>query len=228
MSENALATSAPSASIGFLSLPVELRDIIYKQVLILLRPVYLFQDRGGPLGSFIPGKPSQWRALLYVSRQISDEARVVLYSSNQFNIQEVPTKYDQGRVLRSFLDCIGPTNTRLLSRLCVNFPATEKVEGQEGKIRLREDALQWLQLLQRECPNLKTLETLVYSNDSSELIEERDSTQLVRDVLLGIDGQFRAIASLDRIIVRVTSGTPSPSVKEFLQGLGWAVFGRGQ
>lgn len=40
---------------------------------------------------------------------------------------------------------------------------------------------------------------------------------------VAIDAQFRAIASLNKIIVRLCSGHPAPPVRDFLQGLGWIV-----
>lgn len=47
--------------------------------------------------------------------------------------------------------------------------------------------------------------------------------KFIREVLWDINVRFRAIASLNRIIVRVYSGSPAPSVREFLQELDWVV-----
>ena len=224
-----MAPSQPtaSASASFLSLPIKTRNSIYKRVLIVPHPLYLFQDRGCPVETFAPEKPYRLGALLYNNRQISDEARAILYGMNQFTLQEADTTQRQGRLLESFLNCIGPVNAGFLSHLCIEFPATERIEGQSGEIRIREDSLQSLQLLQNECIRLKTLETLIYDQNYSALIEEEQNrNEFVREVLLEIDAQFRGIASLNEIIVRVSSGSLAPSVREFLQGLGWVVFGR--
>lgn len=222
--ENAPSQSTASAVISFFSLPNEIRNDIYKRVLAVPHPLYLFQDTGCPVEAFAPERPSQWLALLYTNRQISDEARAILYGINQFTLQEVETIQRPGSLLKSFLNCIGPVNAGWLSHLCINFPATERIEGQPGEIKLREDSLQSLQLLQKECTKLKTLETLIYSQNSSDLVkEDLNNTGFVRDVLLEINAQFRGIASLNKVIVRVYNGSPSPSVKEFLQELGWAV-----
>lgn len=97
-------------------------------------------------------------------------------------------------------------------------------DSPSGEIGLREDRLQTFNYSREKCIRLETLETLIYSKDASALIQEDQiSTQVVRDVLLQIDAQYRAIASLNKIIVRLCSGRPTPSVRDFLQGLGWVV-----
>lgn len=223
-SERAPSQPIGSAIVSFFSLPIEARNNIYKRVLALPHPLYLFQDPGCPVETFAPEKPFQWLALLYTNRQISDEARAVLYGMNHFTLQEVETTQRQSSLLKSFLSCIGPVNAGLLSHLCINFPATERIEGQSGEIRLKADSLQRLQLLQEECTKLKTLETLMYGKNSSGLIkEDQNNAKFIQEVLLEINAQFKGIASLEKIIVRVYSGSPAPSVKEFLQGLGWVV-----
>lgn len=142
-------------------------------------------------------------------------------------------------LLESFLKCIGPVNAGLLSHLCINFPATETIEGGkkgEGEqsysgdheIRLREASVHNLQLLQKHCTGLRTLETLLYGGQhshSSALVQEDQlmKNKFIREVLWDINVRFRAIASLNRIIVRVYSGSPAPSVREFLQELDWVV-----
>lgn len=89
-------------------------------------------------------------------------------------------------LLESFLGCIGPVNAGLLSHLCINFPATERIEGgKEGEgeqsdsgdheIRLQEESVHTLHLLQKHCTGLRTLEMLLYSSQhsySSALVQE--------------------------------------------------------
>lgn len=213
-----------SRSVSFLSLPIETRNNVYKRVLAMPHPLYLFQDVGGPVETFAPDKPYRWSALLYTNQQISNEAKAFLYGTNNFVLQEVETIQQQGTLLKSFLNCIGPVNAGLLSHLCINFPATEKVEGQSGEIRIREDGLQGLQLLQNECTNLKTLEILIYERHANDLIkEDQNNTNFAREVLSEIQAHLRTITPLNKIIVRVCSGNPAPSVREFLQELGWVV-----
>ncbi|KAL3494999.1 hypothetical protein BJX62DRAFT_13586 [Aspergillus germanicus] len=220
------ATSRPTnlASVNFFSLPTKIRTSIYKLALTLPHPLYLFQDTGSRLGVFAPRKPRQWLALLYTNRQISAEASAVLYGSNQFILEEVGSPQLEGRLLNSVLHCIGSKNSRYLSHLCIKFPALRWKDGQPGEFKLAEASLQNLERLRNECSNLTTLETLVYGIDSSGPFRGNlNDSQSFREVLREIDALLRGIDCLNKIIVKFSSGSPSPSVKEFLQGLGWVV-----
>ncbi|KAB8212931.1 hypothetical protein BDV33DRAFT_210697 [Aspergillus novoparasiticus] len=223
-SNRTLSQSTSSAHAGLLSLPIELRNDIYRQVLAVPHPLFLFQDSGCPIESFAPERPNQWLALLYTNRQISEEAKAVLYSSNKFALEEATKR--QGSLLKSFLDCIGSVNANSLSYLQMNFPATERADGQMGEIKLREDGMQTLRLLQEQCTNLKTLETLIHGPNCSLITDKEIDIRTLRDALQDIDTQLRAIGSLDRIIVRFSSGSPAPPTTEFMQELGWIVVQR--
>lgn len=199
---------------NFLSLPIEIRNNIYQKVLALPQPLHLFQYPGYPVESFIPGKPYPWLVLLYTNRQISEKVKAVLYRFNSFTFQKV----ENSSVLETFIKSILHFNTGSLSHLYINFPATENIHSE---ISLREGSLQRLQLLQKECGSLPKLEVLIYSGNFKLLIEQDSSP--VREVLSEINREFGYIYSLARIIVRVYSGLPAPSIKEFLQGLRWIV-----
>lgn len=208
------------SSSNFLSLPINVRNNIYERVLAVPQPLHIFQDTGCPVESFIPGKPYQWLALLYTNRQISAEAKAALYRVNSFMFQDVDRRPSNDSPLEAFIRSIGPSNAGSLSQLCINFPVTENVHGE---IKIREDSLRRLKLLQKECTNLTTLETLVFSESSKFLIEQNVNS--VREIFWEINTQFRCISLLERIIVRIYTGSLPTSVKEFLQGLGWAVLG---
>ncbi|PYH75187.1 hypothetical protein BO85DRAFT_480976 [Aspergillus piperis CBS 112811] len=220
-SESVHSRPTNSAYDGFFSLPVELRHTIYREVLAVQHPLFLFQDPGCPIETFTPERPHQWLALLYTNRKVSMEARAVLYGANEFVLEDVSKC--QGSLLDSFLTCIGPVNAGFLSRLRVNFPVIESIDDISGDIRLREDGLQSLRLLQDKCTNLKILETLVYGQVSRLITEKEISNHSFRSVLLSINTQFRAIASLNKIIVKFCSGSPASSTTEFMKQLGWIV-----
>ncbi|KAJ5469733.1 hypothetical protein N7539_009351 [Penicillium diatomitis] len=209
---------------GLFVLPVEVRYRIFKLVLAVPDSLYLFQDRGSPLESFMPYKPHAWLALLYTCRRLSYEARSVLYGANRFTLEEVEIANYRSNILRSFIKGIGSVNAGFLSNLRISFPATERVHGQEGEIRLREDDLQNLQLLQNKCTGLGTLEALIYGQSCQYLItEDQDNPQFAYDLLAKIDSEFRKIASLGTIIVRYCSGSPDSSIRDFLESMGWVV-----
>ncbi|OOF96681.1 hypothetical protein ASPCADRAFT_206865 [Aspergillus carbonarius ITEM 5010] len=222
--ENLPSTATASSLVGFLSLSIEIRHSIYERVLTVPHFLSVFQDTGGPVEVFTPAKPNAWLALIYVNRQVSAEARAILYGANQFIFQEIETLQRPASVLEAFLKCIGPENAGFLSHICIDFPATEKIDDCSGEIRLRDNSLQRLRLLQKLCAGLKTFETLVYGRNSSSLLsEDQIKTKLVKEVLLDIDAQLRGIVTLNNIIVRVYSGSIAPPIQEFLQGLGWTV-----
>ena len=208
---------------SFFSLPGDIRNNIYRRVLVVPHPLFLFQDTGSQVvETFAPDRPFRWPALLYINRQVHDEARVVLYGLNHFTLVE--TTQHQGVLLQSFLNCIGSVNAGLLSHLSINFPVAEIVEGQPGKATLREDDLHSLKLLKEKCPNLTTLETLIHSRNSRDLINpSQDDSQNNREALSQIDAQLKAISSLKTVIVRSYNGTPIPSVMELMQGFGWVI-----
>ncbi|KAK7416214.1 hypothetical protein QQZ08_012092 [Neonectria magnoliae] len=219
-------TSSPAgrASINFVDLSKGIRQDIYKRLLAVAHPIYLFQDKGSRVETFAPDKPARWLALLYVNQQVHSEARTVLYGMNRFTL--VDTTQQQVGLLRSFLNCIGSMNADLLSHLSINFPAVERMEDQPGarEVNIRDDGLQGLRLLQEKCTHLTTLETFIHSKNSSLLTgTDEDSSRLVQEALPRIDAQLKAIPSLKKIIVRVYIATLPPLVMDLMQGLGWVV-----
>ncbi|MCJ1439227.1 hypothetical protein MMC27_008618 [Xylographa pallens] len=213
---------AGSAGINFFSLPREIREKIYERVLIVAHPIYLFQEPGSRVEAFAPDKPFRWLSLLYTDRLIHKEATPVLYGMNNFCL--VDTTPQQIGLLQDFLKCIGFVNAGLLSHLCINFPVTENVGGQTGKVKLRDDSLHSLKLLRDQCTNLTILETFVHRKNSKGLVyADQDNSQFIQDGLSQINSQFKAISSLNKVIVRIHEGTPIPSVIEMMQGLGWVV-----
>ncbi|KAF2440433.1 hypothetical protein P171DRAFT_435226 [Karstenula rhodostoma CBS 690.94] len=212
--------SASPTAVNFLALPIGIRKKIYKRVLLVSHPLYLSQEPGSRVETFAPEKPNRWLAILYTNRQIYHEASAALYGTNHFQL--VDTTEQQVHLLRSFLDCIGAANADSLSHLSINFPVTESIHGQPGRVELREDSLQTLQLLRDSCTNLSTLETLVHSKNSDVFKTTDDSLQ---EALSLIDARFKGIPSLRKIVVRffVYDGVPSATAKDIMQGLGWVL-----
>jgi hypothetical protein len=210
---------------NFLSLPRNARNDIYRRVLFVAHPLYLFQETGSEVVEiFAPERPARWLALLYTNRQVREEASEVLYGSNNFTFMD--TTRHQANLLQSFLNCIGPVNAGHLSHICINLPVAESVEGQPGEILLREDDLRSLKILQEKCNKLTTLETLVHSYNSmglSKAGQDSDDLQFIREALSQIDTQLKAIPSLSKTIVRFYNGSPTPEVAEMIQGLGWVI-----
>ncbi|RAK99888.1 uncharacterized protein BO80DRAFT_426266 [Aspergillus ibericus CBS 121593] len=205
---------------NLLTLPPELRTPIYTHLLTLPHPLHIFQDPE----LFAPAKPPAWLALIYTNRQISIEARAILYGAHQFIFEEIETARRLPSLVEAFLGCIGPVNAGYLSHVSINFPATERVDGLLGKVRIREDGLRRLDLLRGLCTGLKTLEVVVYGREVSGLLgEDQMEDRFVREVWVDVDRRVRGIGSLRKKMVRVCGGVIDPSVRGFLEGLGWVV-----
>ncbi|KAH6626397.1 hypothetical protein B0J18DRAFT_139975 [Chaetomium sp. MPI-SDFR-AT-0129] len=164
-----------------LTLPRELRDLIYTHVLVIVRQHILFfypsHTRPGEVDLFAPCRPRpNWLALLRTNRQIHDETAPLVYGVHQFNF--IDYSFDQTRLVRTFLDGIGKGNAGWLRRVCVSFPAEPptwrhwerlgegggggKVKGKGGG---KEDGetLYGVRLLREMCVRLRTLEVHVQS-----------------------------------------------------------------
>ncbi|KAM0424850.1 hypothetical protein ACHAPT_009906 [Fusarium lateritium] len=213
---------AATGAAGFLELPRGARQDIYKRVLAVGHPIYLFQDFGPRVETFAPGKPKRWLALLYTNRQIRDEAKAVLYGENYFYLMDKPQQQDA--LLRSFLNGIGPPNAGSLSRLCISFPVVEKAQDQPEAIRIREDSFQSLTLVKEKCTNLTTLEMQI-SNQNSGFLRKTagDDSQFVREALMRIHAQLEAISSVKKTVVRLFVKDLHPLAVDTMQGFGWVV-----
>ncbi|KUJ20605.1 uncharacterized protein LY89DRAFT_695211 [Mollisia scopiformis] len=210
---------------GIFSLPRKVRDDIYRRVLVVAHPLYLFQQTGSEVVEiFAPERPVRWLALLYTNRQVHEEAGAVVYGLNHFMFMD--TTRHQANLLQSFLNCIGSFNAGHLSHISINFPVAEIVKGQPGKIVLREDDLHSLKLLQEKCIKLTRLETLVHSYNSIGLAKESqdsDDSQFWQEALSQIDAQLKVIPSLSKTIVRFYNGPPTSEVVELMQRLRWVI-----
>jgi hypothetical protein len=219
--------AAPSAARvranSFLTIPLEVRNEIYKHLFIFSHPIYIFQDypSSGEIESFLPNIQFQrsshhFSALLYMNRRISAEATAILYGGNAFQLMEVAVKQPEPQtpsLLRSFLDRIGLVNAGLLSYLCINFPAIEERIGEGNdscqsakRFRIPEDGVQQLQLLRKQCTGLRVLD-MVYTG-SGPIVTEAG---VLQDILQEINTHLRAIPSLSKIVFRVIDRSLYPS-----------------
>lgn len=96
------------------------------------------------------------------------------------------------------------------------------IDEEPVKVRLRDDSLQTLKLLQDKCTKLTTLETVVHYKNAGFFTRP---DPFLREAFSHIDAQLKAIHSLSRIIVRVytQTGLPKSSAIDVMQHLGWEV-----
>lgn len=230
ISQNAALSSpniAPSQlgagnATNIFSLPRKIRDDIYEMVLRVPHPLYLFQETDTLVETFAPERPFRWHALLYTSRQVNVEASAVLYRTNNFSVVDMTP--NEAVLLKSFLCGIGPVNAGSLSHVCASFPSLDSLGGQDGHCQLREDSAEIVALLTEKCGNLKTLELVVHNKNCSWLtIVAANTSKYIPEALVYIDKQLKAIVTIEQILVKVSSGTLTPSARTAMRDLGWLI-----
>lgn len=200
-------------------LPRKIRNDIYHRVLCVAHPLYLFQDNVSQVETFVPERPRQWLALLYVNRQIHVEAAEILYGTNIFALLD--DRQPQDCLLRTFLTRIGQVNSASLSHFNIDFPG---LESAVEEVKLKDDSVERLKLLQRYCTNLTTVETSFSVKHIRNLDRVAgESQQLMKEALSRIDLELRGIPSLNTVIVRITGPKPASSTLECMETLGWTI-----
>ncbi|KAK3986212.1 hypothetical protein QBC44DRAFT_143986 [Cladorrhinum sp. PSN332] len=221
-------TSSKPMTSKLLILPRELRDEIYRHVLVVNHPLYIFEQ--GPasdkIESFIPDKPAHWLALLSADRRLYAEAGEFLYKCHQFVLVDMaPTQSD---LLGNFLRTIGSINAAYLTRISgFNFPVVENPAGEiTGKVL--EVDLGGVKLLQENCPNLKTLETHVDGENWKDMGRTSSGSSAALEgahkAFSAVDAEFRVISSGPKIIVKLyRNGVLASEVLEIMGKLGWEI-----
>ncbi|CAK1366783.1 hypothetical protein CB0940_10152 [Cercospora beticola] len=123
---------------GFLDLPAELRNDIYRLI---------FVTENATINFATPDNFSRSAALLRTCRQVYEEGRSILYSENAFAIERRTQRYGsfwehEWRELgylnvRKFMKSIGPTNTALIRR--ISFMLEDAVPCLNPSMRTNEE-----------------------------------------------------------------------------------------
>ncbi|KAM7212527.1 hypothetical protein V8F06_012108 [Rhypophila decipiens] len=192
---------------SFLSLPSELRNIIYELVVLWEEPIspWSWYDR-----QFTPG-------LLCTNKVIHPEASSLLYSQNHFDFTSCTSGID--KIILFFFDEICSTNTGYIRHIIIDFPLINADD-----ITLDENELGVLENLQSRCANLTTLTTSLYSTALMEnRLDSLDNYKLVTEALMMVDDRFRASSSLQEIIVDVYEDGPSDYIRQEMRARGWRI-----
>jgi hypothetical protein len=192
---------------GFLSIPGELRNIIYKQLLVLEYPI-------DPL--FGSTKLLSHTELLYTNKQIYHESVSVLYGQNSFDL----AGYDF-ELLARFLNQIGRNNAYYIQCIWINFP---RIRDIEDEVTLEDDSSQILTKIQSDCTALKTLKFTPFTTNAMELeLDVIESPKIVTSALSMINARFMGIASLKEVTLEVYEDAPSLDTRERMESLGWTL-----
>ncbi|QSZ36731.1 hypothetical protein DSL72_006614 [Monilinia vaccinii-corymbosi] len=194
-------------STNFLSLPSELRNNIYEQLLVLQEPISITMFWEFQPQELTPG-------LLRANKTIHGEASFVLYAYNRFDLTFCNPV--------SFLEQIGRNNASFLLYISVGFPQFEHLNLQD--ITLEEDSSRTLAKIQSHCTGLKTLQTSLDStNEMEHQLAGRDDLTVVAAALGLVDARLKEISSLPNIIVEVYGNGPSDSIRNEMENHGWII-----
>lgn len=199
---------------GFFKLPIELRLIIYRLV-IVERP---FTSSGeyervppvcGPV-SRERWPPHQWLALARTCRQAYDEAVPLVYRSHKFWLGRDEPR-DQLQQVRRFLKTVPQTNLLCLTNVWLAFPEVKVNpfvdDDDDGLAEITPDSLTCLKVLRNSCPNVTGVYLLLERSYNERLyrrMEGRYGGRYLRTFqrLLGeIDAELGEFPSLSKVVV---------------------------
>jgi hypothetical protein len=202
-------TITEDMSANFLDLPSELRNRVYELCLLHEEPINPWIDQI-QRQELTPG-------LLRANKTVHCEASSLLYAQNCFDFA-MTTPED----VASFLRTIGNINACCIRHVCVDFPTLRDLEP--GNVTLEEDGDSILASIQSGCTNLRTLTTSLSSTHAMELrLDALDNPKIVTEALTLVNTHFRAISSLQDIIVEVYDDGPSGYIRRTMEDHGWTV-----
>ncbi len=199
--------STEDMSANFLALPRELRDEVYELCLLDEEPInpwikfYTRQE-------LTPG-------LLRVSKTIHSEASSLFYAQNRFDFVKA-TAED----IALFLKTIGRNNAGSIRNIRIDFPTLRDLEP--SNITLEKASANMLTNIQSYCTDLRTLTT---SSNSTNAMKVRlfalDNPKVAAEALTLVNTRFKAISSLQDIIVEVYEDDSSNYIRSEMENLGW-------
>lgn len=194
-------------SFNVFSLPRELRDQIYEQVLSHQERIDPWNKINQPLNLTF--------GLLYVSKIIHREVSSVLYGRNCFDFS-VRDSED----VASFLGQIGRHNAECIRHMCIDFPDFTPPDSDD--VSLEYDSANILANIRSTCANFNTLTTSIDSTNAMELrLDALDNYKVIDKALELVNAQFRTITSLQKVIIEVYEDSPSDYVRRQMESYGW-------
>ena len=191
--------------INFLDLPGELHNKIYCYVLLQegsIRPYESSDDSGLGL------------SFLRTNQKIHQEAKAIFYSQNSFDF----TPHSPSAVSQ-FLDGIGDKSRNYLQHVRIEFPAFRRPDQPpDGSGSPKNNSLQILSILQRNCPHLKTIETSLHRDYGL-----MSGFMIILARLDKTNAQFRTLPSLQKVVVEVFEDEIDEPLRQQMERYGWSV-----
>lgn len=194
---------------NFFVLPREIRDQIYELVLLDPEPIvpWFYYNQRNKLT----------RGLLRANKTVHHETSSLLYARNRFDLT-IGTPEN----VASFFARIGRKNADHIRHIYVDFPRFLRVEP--DNVTLYDVSAGILAKIQSSCVNLSTLTISRSCIFDMELdIEAQDNPKLATEALELVNTHFRAITSLQEIIVEVYEDRPSDHIRRRMESHGWTI-----
>ena len=199
-------------SSNFFSLAREIRDQIYELVLLQQDPIDYRRDR-----DIWCIRPQLTPELLRVNKTIHREASSIFYSGNHFDLTA-----DTPEQVALFFAQIGKKNADCIRHVLVKFP--EILRGERDEVILDKDDVGILAKIQSSCANVTALTVSPYSTEAmGSMIEEQKEPKVVTEALELVNTHFRAISSLQEIIIEMYEKGPSDHIQKEMEGCGWKI-----
>lgn len=194
---------------SFLGLPPEIRNEIYKFLLVSAEPIDFWNNSHGI-------HPN----ILYTNTKILHEARAILYGQNRFDIIASFGNWSFHSSIPEFIDEIGHVNASYVGQIRVSFPKL----CCEGNVSIENENLPTFEMLLSCFTNLRTVvTTLQYSDVMENTLNLLNSPTTCDNAVTLVDTHFRAIPSLREIAVEVYEDHSSSHLRRKMESCGWRI-----
>jgi len=194
---------------NFLSLPVELRNIIYELLLV-------FQET-----LTCPGKQSQKQCqpgaltlgLLRANKQVHDETSAIFYAQNRIDFTKCTSKH-----VISFLTQVGPKNTSYIQHIRIDFDFSQEFLYD---ITFEDSVL--AEIKRRGGTKLCTLTTSLHSTQAMILEANGIDYNTVVDQLPLVDSRFKALSLVIIVEMYKKDGRGNNNMQKDMECRGWKI-----
>lgn len=191
---------------SFLSLPAELRNEIYKYLLVSGDPIIPWSKKYELASN-----------LLSTNTMILHEASSLLYGNNCFDLSS-----SSSILISDFLATIGLVNASHLNCIRIRFPEFGDLEEE---VSLDEKSLRTLTKIQAYCTNLKSITVPARSTHLMGFELSVDNPSICDRALALVADHFRAITSLPEIVMEVYDDILTSYIipVETMKSFGWTL-----
>ena len=200
----------------FLSLPAELRNEVYKYLLVTAAPIEPFSHWHSTNG-LAPN-------ILCTNSTILHEARPFLYGKNHFNL----ATGGYGRVdAINFIDTIGFLNASYILSIRINFPDFECIDydmeydDDDPEFGIGPDSLGLLDRIVSHCTSLRSITATTEHLKCIDKTCGNAERQAFIDGLPQVDFYLKEITSLQEIHIEVHEDAPASDWQGAMKSYGW-------